>query len=68
VLTIDASRLAAREEEESWRTVEHDAPDVRAALRDTGAILDIELETRESGHLLAKSRRIVLAPPSFRES
>jgi hypothetical protein len=67
VPTVVASRLAAREEEQSWRAVDHDAPDVFASFGDTRTILNVKLEIREIRHLLPKSRRIVLAPTSLRE-
>jgi len=68
VFLRSAVRIAAREEEESGRVIDHDSPKMLDGPASTRAILNIELETDEGRHLVAKPRRVVLPRAPCRES
>src|ERR1700722_12238656 len=67
VLAVHASGVAARYEEESRSVVDLHPPGMRGATY-TGPVLDLELEAHQVGLLFEEPGRIVLAPPSLRES
>ena len=67
MLAVHASGVAARYEEESRSVVDLHPPGMRGATY-TGPVLDLELEAHQVGHLFEEPGRIVLAPPSLRES
>jgi hypothetical protein len=68
VLAVATTWLAARQKEQGRRTIDHDAPNVRATLRDAGTILDLELEAREVRDELSESRRVIFTPAPICES
>ncbi len=67
VLPIDAAWIAAGHEEEGGSAVDYDPPCVGIG-PNARTFLDVEPKADQVGNLLAKPRRLVFAPTSFRES
>jgi hypothetical protein len=67
MLTVGASRVATRYQEQRRGTLDHDAPDVLGP-SNAAALFDLEPEALEGGHLTAELRRLVLALATLCES